>query len=163
MELFTLDPDAFEEELQNYDLRLREPIRAHPPNLTYRVKGGTKDGPLACGVIIGYGLAAPSGLALAGAPPTPVARMAFLIKPVRDKNGFALTQVVSDVPLVALQETFDTPELWYEKTYHMRHPLNWMDMLRVGTKQMLMKQQGAVLHGRVADVDAVAAEAGKES
>ena len=162
MELFTIDPDTFEEELGRYDLRLREVIRAYPPNCTYALKGSDKKSPFACGVIISYGLKERE-IALVGAPPIPVVTMAFLCKPHRDKGGFMLTSLVSDIPASSLRETSDTPDAWYERTYKMRHPLGWMDMQRIGTKQMVMDQAGAVRRSRVADVEAVDAEKGKES
>lgn len=160
MELFTIEPDTFEAELERYDLRIREVIRAYPPNCSYMIKGADKRANLSCGIIIGYGITEPK---IIGAPGIPVVTMAFLIKPVRSKGGFALTQTLVDVPASRLHETTDTPELWYERTYKMRHPCTWMDLLRVGTKQMVMAQEGAVKRTRVADVEAVDAEASKES
>lgn len=160
MELFTIAPDAFEAELLNYDLRLRDTIRAFPPNCTYSVKGSHNQSPMHCGIIVGYGLMEPkiiSGNAI------PCVTMAFLIKPTRDQGGFALSQTISEIPVATLQETALTPESWYERVYKMRHPLTWMDLLRLGTKRLLMDQEGAVRKGHVAEPEAVAAEAGKES
>lgn len=160
MELFTIDPETFEAELERYDLRLREVIRAYPPNRTYALKGADKRSHLSCGTIIGYGI---KPAQIIGAPGIPVVTMAFLIKPVRDKNGYALSQTIMDIPVSSLRETSDTPELWYERTYKMRHPLTWLDLQRIGTKQAVMDQQGAVKTGRVADVEAVDAAKNKES
>lgn len=160
MELFTIAPDAFEAELLNYDLRLRDTIRAFPPNRTYSVKGSHNQSPMHCGVIVGYGLMEPK---IIGGNAIPCVTMAFLIKPTRDQGGFALSQTISEIPVATLQETVLTPESWYEKVYKMRHPLTWMDLLRLGTKRLLMDQEGAVRKARVAEPEAVAAEAGKES
>lgn len=159
MELFSIDPETFEQELAHYDLRLHEVIRAYPPNCTYACKGADKRSPLACGIIISYGLLEP---AVIGALPIPVVTMAFMVKPVRDKAGLILTQMVRDIPISTLHETADTPDLWYERTYKMRHPLNWLDLQRVGTKQAVM-DQGTVRTQRVVDAEAVDKAQNKES